>query len=393
MINAQITDRNALAARSPSELAMYLRAHNWVIRDRTDTGALWLKVVDGDEFEALQPLESNLRDYGSRVLDVLRVLAVVEERSELEILQDITNASMDVYLVRTFPTDSAPGLIGLDDGVQAFESLRGLIVAAAYSVSAEQPRAVQPARKPTEVLRFLREVRIGPSSEGSFILSAHTPIPPRLTSGQQPLFDADDASILEPTEPFERRVSLRIYDAAFAANSAAKDALVSPNGLDSFTESVRLGVSANLCEALVGLGGESGHPFDLSLSLASARPLARRTLLPIHFRRDHIPVLAAAAQELRERIAEEGILVVGNVVRLHRENTGSGEISVAGTIDGEDRLRRIWMNLAPSDYEQAMRAHQEMRSVSVRGDLVRRGTRLYMRNPSAFQVNQVGEED
>lgn len=393
MINAQITDRNALAARSPSELAMYLRARSWVMRDRTTTGALWFKVVDGEEFEALQPLESGLRDYGTRVLDVLRVLAVAEERSELDVLQDISNVSMDVHSVRTFPADSAPGLIGLDDGVQAFESLRSLIVAAAYSVSAEQPRAVQPARKPAEVLRFLREVRIGPSTEGSFILSAHTPIPPRLTSGQQPLFDAEGAGLLEPTEPFERRVSLRVYDAVLAANSAAKNALVSPNGLDSFTDSVRLGVSANLCEALVGLGGESGHPFDLSLSVAPARPLAHRALLPIRFRRDHIPVLAAAAQELRERIAEEGVLVVGNVVRLHRESTGSGEISIAGTIEGEDRLRRIWMSLTQFDYERAMQAHQEMRSVSVRGDLVRRGTRLYMRNPSAFQVNQNNEED
>jgi hypothetical protein len=297
---------------------------------------------------------------------------------------------MDVHSVRTFPVDSAPGTIGLDGGVQAFESLRNLIVAAAYSVSTDRQRAVQPARKPTEVLKFLREVRIGPSTEGSFILSAHLPIPPRLTAVQQSLFDGDDT---DETEPCARRVSLRIYDAVLAANRAAKEALVNPNGLDSFTDSVKRGISANLCEALVGLGGESGHPFDLSLSLASARPSTRRNLPVIRFQREHIPVLAAAAQELRERIAEEGVLVMGNVVRLHREGAGSGEISVAGTIEGEDRLRRIWMHLTEENYRQAMRAHEEMLSVSVRGDLIRRGTRLYMANLSAFQVNPDSEDD
>ncbi|MBO3738190.1 hypothetical protein [Actinoplanes flavus] len=385
MIQARVTDRDALAARSPSELAMYLRANAWAIRDRGRGGIVWIKTIGADEFEVLQPHDLALRDYPSRVRDLLSVLAVAEERSELEVLADITDVSRDVHSIRMFPADHGPGLIGLDDGVQAYESLRNLVVAAAYSVGAEQPRAVQPARKPTEVLRFLREVAIGAPAEGSFVLSVHTPIPPRL-SGQPSLFDDDVADALEPAEPFERRVSLQLYDAVRAANDAANDALVSPDGLDVFTDAVSRGVSANLCEALVGLGGETGFPFELSMRLAVARPLRARAFEPIRFRRDHLPVLASAAQELRERIADEGVLVVGNVVRLHREGAGPGEISIAGAVEGEDRLRRVWMTLGEGDYAQATLAHQEMRSVAVRGDLVRRGTRLHLMNPSAFQL-------
>ncbi|GAA2550934.1 hypothetical protein GCM10010435_21360 [Winogradskya consettensis] len=386
MIDVQVTDRAALAARSPIELAMYLRAHGWTTRDRGVVSVQWVKMVEGDEFEAVQPVDSRLRDYGLRVLDILRTLAVVEGRSELEILRDISTVSMDVHSVRTFPTDRSPGMIGLDDGVQAFESLRNLILAAAYSVSAEQPKAVQPARKPAEVLRFLRDVQIGPSTEGSFVIAAHTPIPPRLTSG-------DDVGALAPSEPFERRVSLRVYEAVQAAHSAANAALTSVDGLDAFTASIRQGVSANLCEALVGLGGEAGHPFELDLSLAASRPLLGRTLGPVRFRHDHLPVLQAAAQELRERIAEESVAVIGNVVRLHREGSGPGEISVAGSVEGEDRLRRIWMDLDADDYGRATRAHEQMLNVSVRGDLVRRGTRLVLRNPGGFRIVPGSEND
>jgi hypothetical protein len=372
---------------------MYLRSRSWETRERDGSSVQWVRVVDGEEFEAVQPIDSGLRDYSIRVLDVLRVLAVVEDRSELDVLRDISNVSMDVHSIRAFPADRPPGMIGLEDGVQVFESLRNLILAAAYSVSTEQPKAVQPARKPAEVLKLLRDVHVGPSTEGSYAITAHTPIPPRLTSGQVSIFDSDHIGAFEPSEPFERRVSLRVYDAVQAAHSAANDALTSPNGLDAFTASVNRGVSANLCEALVGLGGETGHPFELDLFLAASRPLFRRELKPIRFRHDHLPVLEAAAQELRERVAEEAVAVIGNVVRLHREGSGSGEISVAGTVEGEDRLRRIWMDLPAEDYVLATRAHEQMLNVSVRGDLVRRGTRLFLRSPSGFQVIPDSDDD
>jgi hypothetical protein len=259
--------------------------------------------------------------------------------------------------------------------------MRGLVLAAAYAVAGDQPRAVQPARRPAEVSRLLREVRVGPPAEGSFVLSVHTPVPPRLSPAQPALFESEDA----PTEPFERLVSLKLYDAVQAAYNAANGALADADGLDAFTEVVPVGVSANLCEALVGLGGEAGHAFELALRLAPSRPLRSGRFSPIRFRRDHLPVLASAARELRERVPEEGVVVEGNVVRLHREGSGAGEITVAGTIDEDDRLRRVSMSLPGGDYLVAARAHQEMSVVAVRGDLVRRGTRLFLTNPVGFR--------
>nr|MDT0658494.1 hypothetical protein [Micromonospora sp. DSM 115978] len=96
MIQVRVTDRAAVAARSPSELAMYLRTHGWAVSQRSETGAQWVKVVDGDEFEALQPLESGLRDYAARVADLLHVVSVAEGRSELAVLADIAKVSMDL---------------------------------------------------------------------------------------------------------------------------------------------------------------------------------------------------------------------------------------------------------------------------------------------------------
>ena len=44
------------------------------------------------------------------------------------------------------------------------------------------------------------------------------------------------------------------------------------------------------------------------------------------------------------------------------------------------------MSLTDDDYTVATQAHQDMSTVAVRGDLVRRGTRLFLTNPAGFQA-------
>ena len=385
MIRARVADARALAARTPAELSMYLRSTGWRLAERKGTVASWVRPAGSSEgdFEVLQPLDPNSRDYAARVGDVVATLAVAEDRSELDILRAITDVSNDIHSVSILPADEAPGLISLEDGVTAYESLRNLVVASAYPVFARQHRAVQPPRKPQELTDFLRTVRIGPAMEGSYVLAVHTPVPPRLAQ-QQPLADGETAPWPEEY-PMGRQVSLRMYAAVRAAHEAAQAALLSSDGLDPFTDAVAEGLSANLCESLAGLGGSSGHPFEMSLSLSAVRGEPTR-LAPVRFRRDHLPVLREAAVELRARSPEEDVVVTGDVVRLHREAGGAGEITLAGRVDDQEPLRRIWVDLAADDYATAMRAHQEMREVSVSGSLVRRGTRYVLTRPASFRI-------
>jgi hypothetical protein len=389
MIRAHVVDAAALAARSPAELSMYLRAHGWSLISQQGSAARWTLPANGDEFEVIQPLDPDVRDYASRVRDVVSVLGVAEARSELDILRRITNASMDVHLVRLFPTDQPPGMIGLEDGVQAVDSLRSLISAAAYTVFASRPRMVQPARKPQELTNFLRNVHIGPGGEGSYVLSVHTPVPPRLSHDQPSLLDALGEHVIEPEAP-ERQVSLRVIDAAHAAQRAAEAVLMPGAGIEEFTAASARGVSANLCEALVGLAGVGRHAFELSLELAPARP-AESGPTPVRFRPDHVSVLAAAAADLRALTPEEDVAVVGDVIRLHREAEPNGEITIVGRVDEQEPLRRIWLDLTGDDYQVATRAHQDERLVSVRGSLLRRGNRLVLTQPTGFRI--LGRED
>lgn len=381
-MKVHVTDAAALAARTPAELSAYLRAHEWHLASRTDVVALWTMEVDNGELELLQPVDQGLRDYALRIADAVSLLATVENRSELDILRRISESVWDVHTLRLFPADEPAGLIAIEDGVLAYESLRGLVSAAAYPVFSGRQRAVQPARKPQGLTDFLRGVRIGPAAEGSYVMTVHTPVPPRLSD---PPTLYDDFSPPIDAEPIERQVSLAMYQAVRAAYNAADSALLTDDGLEPFNGSIADGVSANLCEALAGFGGVSGHPFEFGVSLAVTRP-STTEVPPIRFRRHHLPVLREAAAELRARTPEEDVRVVGDVVRLHREASSGGEITLVGRVDDSEVLRRIWIELSAVDYQSAMTAHSQTRQVTVRGNLVRRGTRYYLTRPAGFQI-------
>ena len=187
MIKAHVTDAAALGARAPAELSAYLRATGWQLARHTQNVAYWTLEIDGDELEIMQPLDPGLRDYAHRVSDALSVLAVVENKSEIEILRRIAESTWDVHAVSLFPPDVPAGVIAIEDGVIAYESLRNLINSAAYPIFARQQRAVQPARKPQGLSDFMRRVRIGVPVEGSYVLTAHTPVPPPAVRTADPL--------------------------------------------------------------------------------------------------------------------------------------------------------------------------------------------------------------
>ncbi len=378
-MKVQVVDSKALSSRSPQNIISYLQSKGWIGEPREDVARFTLNVLE-DEFELLVPLSASARDYPARVRDIVRTLSTVEDRSELDIVRDLSTVGMDVSYVETFPVGPA-GTAPLEDAVGAIQGLRDLVLGAATSVLSDKPRAVQPTRKPTAATELMHSVRVGPSIEGSYVLSAQLPVPPLLPShAAERLFAAE-------LEPLARRVTVMLHDALKEARDAAVQAQIGMDGFRGFTERVAKGVTANLCEALVSLGGKEGNPFRIRFAWALNRPMPRVSPA-IEFGGDLLPVLASAAEELRARGVEDDVAVVGDVVRLHREGSGSGEVSVAGSIEGDDlgRLYRVWFELPANEYELAVRAHEQSATVVVRGDLIRVGNRYQLKNAHNFEV-------
>ncbi|MFD9049837.1 hypothetical protein [Streptomyces zaomyceticus] len=230
----------------------------------------------------------------------------------------------------------------------------------------------------------MRSVRLGPTFEGSYILTVYIPVPPQI--GQTEI-EVDHPQIKLLSQPFQRRVSLKLREATSAALNAADDVLHRRVGMEAFTSRAENGVNANLCEALAGFSSPDGGEAMIDFSWALSRPVEPAD--PIRLNRDQGDVLREAAMNLRAAAPEEDVVVIGAVVRLHREGAlGAGEVSIAGIVDGgmNDRLRRIWLDLSETDYSAATRAHESGATVSVTGSLVKKGNRYVLQNPSGFSV-------
>ncbi|MFJ6214246.1 hypothetical protein ACIQGZ_13055 [Streptomyces sp. NPDC092296] len=314
---------------------------------------------------------------------MLETLATVEDRSESQIVAEISRSDADVQYVRTRPGGD-PGTMPIEDGVRAFESLQQWVLVNAVSASSDRHRLVQPSRKPAQALDFMRSVRLGPTLEGSYILTVYIPIPPLI--GQMTL-DAAGVGFPGIEQPFQRRVSLSLRESTIQAVAAADEVIRLGRGMDSFTERVAHGVNANLCEALSGLSSGSSDPVDIEFSWALSRPM--EPTRPVVVTSNHVAVLREAAQELRAQTPAEDVRVVGAVVRLHREGSmGPGEVSIAGIVEGDmnDKLRRVWFDLPEDSYGVATQAHERGATVSVTGTLARRGNRYVLQHPSDFYV-------
>lgn len=364
----------------PQRISLYLTSRGWHPNEESG-GTLW--VAHDESFEVFVPRYRTMRGYASYVRSMLQTLATVESRSEPQIAHEISISDADVQYVHTDP-DTDPGTTPIDEGVKAFESLRLWVLSGAVSATGDRPRLVQPARKPAQALDFMRSVRLGPTFEGSYVLTVYIPVPPLIG---QTTIEVDHPQISYLNQPFQRRVSLKLHEATIAALRAADEVIQRREGIEAFTRRAAKGVNANLCEALAGFTSRDGGDAQIDFSWALSRPVEPAT--PIAFNRDHVTVLREAAQEMRASAPEDDVTVIGAVVRLHREGKlGPGEVSIAGIVEGgfNDRLRRIWLDLPEDDYSLATHAHQSGASVSVTGSLVRRGNRYFMKNPSEFAV-------
>ncbi|WP_067495126.1 hypothetical protein [Actinoplanes sp. TFC3] len=381
-MDVHIVDAQALTAREPSQIALYLRSKGWWATPEAG-GTLWRKNVAEGEVEALVPASSRMKGYAGFVMQLLDLVAKVEQRQHIDIFRDISSAASDIQYVKIIP-ESPSGTIPLNDASEALDHIRQWVLAAAVGVASPLRRLVQPAKKPAAAVEFMRSVRLGPSYEGSYIWSVEVPLPPRI--GQDTIDFEGERNAAE-SMPFERQVSQLLYSSSAKACNAAQLVVQQDEGLEAFTSQADGGVSANLCEALAGLAGESESPYELSFQWAVSRPVEPTSVIRVE--KQIIQVLSQAAKEMRARAPEEDVRIIGSVVRLHREsNYGVGQVSIAGIMEGDDseRLWRVWAELTEQDYALAISAHNSGEAVAVRGDLTRRGSPSNLHRVSAFEL-------
>jgi hypothetical protein len=361
-VKVEIRDPSVLRSLRPLEVISYLRSRGWEQTARLgDRGSVW-SLLDAPEVEILLPHDRGLADFAARMADVLRGLSAAEDRSELAVLSDLTQAAHDVIRLRAALEGSRDGTIPLEAGAELVEHARAMMLAAA-SATAER-RSYFPTRKPGPAVTYMSQVRLGQTEIGSYVVTLLSPVSPVLAWGPQPDLGLDD--------PFERRVVVTLARSLEAMREATT-AAATTGRLDGFLAAVETGVTANLCDAIAGMTSGIGPLADLAVAISwsPSRP-AEREPTAVRFGSDAAPVIQEAARLLRESAPIDDYRVLGLVVKLEQKPGQAPDrawiLSVA-----EETPRTVVMELEADARDMAIAAYKDRTPVMAVGRLIRNG--------------------
>ena len=374
-MRVSIRDPGSLRAVSPAALSAFARTAGW---RRAEPYRVHSDVYIGKELpEIIIPRTERLGDYANVVATLIGEFAKVSERDELTVYRSLVTADRDVVRVRAGETND--GSVSLNDGVDLVGGARDLLLATACSLGTA--KAVYRAGANRDAKHLMRDVRLGQTARGSFVVTLLTPvIPPPIPA----LFpDTDDLDA-----PLHRRLTLRLLDALKAARRASERTAAGAES--AFEEALGSGVSANLCEALVKII----KPFptlDVDVSWARTRPVTVPRPV-VRFGPADAPLLGEVARFLRQRAPQPDVRLVGYVRLLRRgETEDDGTISLFARING--KRRSVTTVLEQNDYEQCIRAHTDRVPVVLAGDLERMGERWRLLSPRLEDVIRDDESD
>lgn len=375
-MNMATYGERALREVSSVMLRAYLEANGWVhVADWADRAAVFSRDESGRPPRIVVPMTESFADYPDRVLDALETLEDVEERPGINILNSITAISADQFRIAALDGD---GPISLHQAAHLHGEANALLNAAARST--ERPRAAHGGRLSTQVAQFLERVRPVQLANAKFDLALQSPVPRAI--GQADIFDGSRVV------PFGRRVATRLVDALGSLNSLVVGAEAEGN-LSVFEQAVPRGVSSNLLDAVARLaerGGQQGAGVGIQVAWALLRPEPGPPPPEFQFSRQAVDVLDEASRHLRAKEPDADQHLTADIVLLSSEYGESFDgqaVLMADLGGGPIALRTIF---SEADKADVIEAFEHGILIEVDGDVVHKGRRRELRNPTNVRL-------
>ena len=301
------------------------------------------------------------------------MLSRLEERSQLDVYYDMLSARADVIRLRP-RRDGARAGWSLEERADLLVSARDLMLAAARM--AEHPgQAVYRGRSTDEVRDYVRSIQPLPGYGAGAELTLHSPVPAGF---------ADQGYMDDNVKPpFSRDVMLSLNAGLQAAQDVVA-AVHGGSGLSAFQQMTGQGVNANLCEAMAMLT-QQNDGLSVSMFWAGVRP-SRAAAAEYSFAPSAAEVFNSGAEWLRRHTPFLNTYVTGEIVKLSRERLKEfdGQAVIVGELD--HRLVRMQAQFASADRKEVLRAFDDGLSISLDGDVYRKGNLYELQNIRNFAV-------
>lgn len=348
--------KRALQDLRPNQVEAYLIDTGWR-RDGEigNRASIWHRPEeDFKDYEVVLPGKQKAKDFLSRIADVMNVLAEFEKREASEIARASAGYFADHIRVRVIHQDVEDGTIPLHDGVLLNQRARDVIAAGTLSTTAKRKQFI--GKRPPDVQEFLESLRLGQTEVGSYIVNIIAPVKME-PAGMENI----------PTTSRTRLITSNLTSSLSALSEAIEKYAVASDP-SVFEGAIAKGVSANMCDALVGLSGESksrGFEITITPSAVDRIKIEPKTFL---FSAEKVQFIAAASEYYKDDFILPNYLVVGPIKRLDRaKGIEVGTVTIQATILGMEK--NVSVELESDDYLIAVSAHKAGEIVSCRGDI------------------------
>ncbi|WDE08809.1 hypothetical protein SG34_033490 [Thalassomonas viridans] len=372
MIPSQL--KNTSANVQPKNLKSYLLSKGWVAEGEVlGQATIWHRPEENYyDFEVIQPKSADVNGYVQRVVDAVIEIASFEERDALKVLKDINNFFSDSVKIRVVHSDVEEGTIPIEDGVLLIEKSRDLLAATTLSTFCK--KAYFTGQRNAEAQSFIKQLRLGQTEVGSFIVNLIAPIPEIVNSQ----LDQDEMSVTRAV-----------------TNNLSRSLVALGNGLESYEKSesvfefesiIQNGVSANLCDALVGLSGFSkSRAFTISICRAGIEADTQELPTQFSFFPQQVPTLELASAFYKGNYVIKSYEAFGVVSKMtHLPDDDFGEITVRSSIRGVEK--NVSVQLPLENYWQAVHAHESSEVVSCKGSLSVTAKSAKLIEPYEFKI-------
>ena len=358
---------------APFQLEGYMLNNGWQKDgDLGRVATIWHRPeADRVDAEVILPLSTGAKDFRDRMIDAVTAIASFEGRPLVDVVKDTLGHHADLIRVRVIADDVDEGTIPINDGVLLNERARDLLVAAANGTLQKRKHFSGPQAK--EAKEYIDSLRLGQTEIGSYVVNVIAPMK----------MIHVDQDALDPV-PLAKIITATLASSLQALSSAAR-AFTNTADLSVFDEAVLQGASANMCDALVGLGGtDKKRSFEISIapSRSGTFKSERQTF---EFGIEEVSGIAAAASYYKENYVLENRTITGFIKRLDRPHgEQNGTVSITALLADVDK--NISVELGAEDYDRAITAHKANDAVQCSGDIHVTPRTAKLLNPKGFRV-------
>lgn len=320
------------------------------------------------EMDLMAPFRNDYKDSERAIFELLNQLSIIYGKTINEIISEYHSERRNKIKLRIIGQELEGGVIPFNQGVKLLENTKEMIIASYLATNNKRKNYL--GNRPEYISEHLDKIELGQTEIGSYIINVYLPAEP------------DDTDIIQ-RDPISTR-AIKQLEVATESLKLGIARFSNTQDYGEFDGLEKQGVSSNLCLAINEIGNDGKNDVDINIQYDSKLnevPLVSK----IFFKKEDIQVIKSVGLLYRQDLTEPNFTLIGYVIDLHREkHEVEGDITLATEINKKKKNVRI--HLQYIDYQEAVKAHETSKRISITGTLVTHINKTSMTNVSIVQV-------